>query len=388
MTWRARIVLPIAFLLCGPAFAMEKIWAEVQEPLEGDRIREPIGLVEVKGWAGTGFRGKHDVVVTLDRSASTFGPSGSDINGNGIVGRIRSLDRFGQRVRGMDDEGDTIASAQLVAAQRLIERLNPETTRMGLVTFGSTERIRAKIGSTREELLKALLLLPHAPETGGTYFYGAIIASINAFGIDPNNSSEQRHRSIIFLSDGLPNQPGTFADATKFAVRAAKHAARAGIRIHSFALGDVVASRPEVFQQMANATHGELLILEKPGEIVNLVPHLSLTKLSHVRIDNLSSSQPAKAVRLFPDGSFDAYAPLEVGKNILRITIHGEDGAEHAIDRVVHFTKLRSDDDKGRQRLEALRKQLEIRTLETQLAAEIRTRREEIRKRSLTIEVD
>ena len=91
------------------------------------------------------------------------------------------------------------------------------------------------------------------PGPGGTYFYGALIASIKVFEQADGGPGERRHRSIIFLSDGLPNRPAPPAAAAKAAVRASKHAARAQIRIYSFALGPEVASRPDVFLEMARA---------------------------------------------------------------------------------------------------------------------------------------
>ena len=57
------------------------------------------------------------------------------------------------------------------------ERLDSEQTRMGIVTFGRTERVIARVGATPDTLMKALDRLPPRPERSGTYFYGAIIAS-------------------------------------------------------------------------------------------------------------------------------------------------------------------------------------------------------------------
>ena len=69
---------------------------------------------------------------------------------------------------------------------------------------------------------------------------------------------------------------------------------------------------------------------------------MSLTKLESVAIENLTASKRARAVRLFPDGTFDGYAPLDEGENLLRITVKGEKGGVHTIDRKVLFTKTRA----------------------------------------------
>ena len=121
--------------------------------------------------------------------------------------------------------------------------------------------------------------LPDQPEKGGTYFYGAIIAAIKVFELAEASENGTRHRSMIFLSDGRPNEPPPGSFAAKAAVRASQHAAKAKIRIYAFALGTEVAASPDVFLEMTRVNGGELLIVENPGEIVEYVPYMSLTKL-------------------------------------------------------------------------------------------------------------
>src|SRR5262245_18534775 len=76
---RAPILLAlVGAALAAPAARAENIFLDVDTPHSGDLVREPLGLCEVKGWTGTGLRGKHDVVVVLDRSGSTFRSSGMD----------------------------------------------------------------------------------------------------------------------------------------------------------------------------------------------------------------------------------------------------------------------------------------------------------------------
>ena len=391
LTKRAAVALSLALMPCLCLTARsaygEAIWAELDSPRQRQIVREPVGLVEVRGWAGTGERGRHDVVIVLDRTASTFEPSGADVDGDGKIGRTVRIGLGGGRsLEVVSDPDDTIASAQLIAARRLIERLDPDSTRMGLITFDRTERVLARIGTPTNEILEALNALPNRPGPGGTYFYGAIIAAIKVFEQAPTNG-ENRNRSIIFLSDGLPNRPSPPTSAAKAAVRASQHAARAKIRIYSFALGPEVASRPKVFLDMAKANGGELLIVEDPSGIVDFVPHMSLTSLSGVKIDNLSASQSARAIRLFPDGTFDGYIPLSPGENLLRITVSGEAGGTRTIDRIVTFEKTRTDTAEGQERLAELLRQLRIRTLETVLAEEARRKRDYVVERQLEITI-
>ena len=329
------------------------------------------------------------MVIVIDRTASTFLPSGVDIDADGEVGKIIKIPtRYGQWIQRVSDPGDTIAQAQMIAARGLIERLDPTSTRMGLVTFGRTERVLARLGSSREELLDVLNQLPNRPEKGGTYFYGAIIASIKVFELAEGSEDGSRHRSMIFLSDGRPNEPPPGSFAAKAAVRASQHAAKAKIRIYAFALGTEVAANPDVFIDMTRANGGELLIVENPGEIVEYVPYMSLTKLRELEIENVTTGRSARAVRLFPDGTFDGFAPLVPGENLLRVTVHDDSGASRSLERTVTFEKTSTDTAEARKRLELLLEQLRVRTLETQLAKEARRKRERILERQLTIEVE
>src|SRR5882672_11225357 len=62
-----RLALGILLAVLGAALAptarAERVFVEVDTPRSADAVREPINLVEVRGWAGTGLRGKHDVVI-------------------------------------------------------------------------------------------------------------------------------------------------------------------------------------------------------------------------------------------------------------------------------------------------------------------------------------
>jgi hypothetical protein len=362
----------------------EAIWAELDRPRSQERIREPVGLLEVRGWAGTGMRGQHDVIIALDRTASTFEPSGSDVDGDGHVGKRIRIERG---VEIISDPDDTIQAAQLLAARQLIQRLDSTSTRMGIVTFARTEKVLARVGTPRDDLLAALDGLPPRPGRGGTYFYGAIIASLKVFEQAPP-SGGRRHQSIIFLSDGLPNRPSPPAFAAKAAVRASQHAAKANVRIYSFALGPEVASHPQVFLDMAEANRGELLIVENPGDIIYFVPHMSLTNLSKVEIRNVTTGKKGRAVRLFPDGTFDGYVTLAEGENLLLVTVHGEGGGTKTVERKVVFEKTAGDTDAARRRLEQLLAKIRERTLETQLAEEARLKRKQALARQLEIRVE
>jgi hypothetical protein len=386
---RALALGAIVVLALAPAIARaEHVWADLEQPYPGQLVREAIGLVEVRGWAGTGVRGSHDVVLAIDRSASTFRPAGVDVDGDGTIGEIVQVRARGGMRRVLTDPDDTIAGAQLLAARRLIDRLDTRSTRMGIVTFGRTERVHARVGTPAEQLRIALDRIPNRPEEGGTYFYGALIAAMKVLEQAALADGEERHRSIILLSDGLPNQPPPPALAAKAAVRASKHASREQIRIYAFALGPTVAARPEVFLEMVRANGGELLIVEEPGDIVEYVPYMSLTKLAGVELENATTGERGRAVRVFPDGTFDGFAPLVPGENLLRVTAQGEAGGVRVLELTVRFEKTSGLSPEERLRLQKLLEELRARTIETELAQRARLKREEALRRTLEITID
>ncbi len=100
-----------------------------------------------------------------------------------------------------------------------------------------------------------------------------------------------------------------------------------------------------------------------------------------MRLQNLTTGQRGRAVRMFPDGSFDGFAPLAPGMNTIRFTATGEAGGETSVEHRIRFEKTSSDTIDGRARIEQLLRELEIRSMQMKLAEEIRARREEAKRR-------
>lgn len=385
-----RVIAVCAVLLAGHAWAAEKIWLDLEAPREGQRVRAAVGLVEVRGWAGTGVRGGHDVLIAIDRSLSVWEPSGADIDGDGRIGEMRQQSASpGRHAFWTTDAGDTIFQAELSAARKLIERLDPSTTRMGIVAFGGRAKVLAPLGSSDAELLDAIDRLPGFADWTGTHFYAAMKRALEAFEKAPAVAgSGQRQRAIILLSDGLPTVPAPVSSAEAFTLVGAKRAAQMDVKIFAFAVGPKAVADPRMFTEIAEVTGGDVILVDQPIDVIEYVPHISLTKLTHLTIDNLSASKQARAVRLFPDGTFDGYAPLVEGENLLRITVHSEGGGFHHLDRKVIFAKTPAETDADQAALRALLKELRIRTLETELAARIRRKRAEERERRLEIKTE
>jgi len=374
-----------------PAAAVgERVFVEIEAPEEGIAIRSPVPLVEIRGWAGTGLRGTHDVLLAVDRSLSAWRPSGSDIDGDGEIGRMR------EDVRDSDnadhpfwttDAGDTIYRAEVLAAGKLIERLDPARTHMGLITFGGGGEVRAPLGSSASELAQALYHLPAHGDGGGTNFSVAIKRAIAEF--ERNGEKQKgRTRSLMLLSDGFPSTGQSPKGERVFIDVAARRAREAGVRIYGFAIGRRAVQNPEALQALTRQTGGDLMLVTDPAEVIELMPYTSLTGVERVEIDNLSTSASARSVRVFPDGTFDAYAPLHAGLNVLRVTAYTETGDTRVLDRRVFFERLPADTPQRRAEARRLLRDLQVRTIEMELAARARQKRKQARWRELDIQVE
>ena len=85
---RRTAVLAVVSLLLGTSAAAE-VWVEVAQPAADMRFEESVPYIEVRGHAWTGESPFLDVMIAIDLSRSTLVASGSDIDGDGRVGRFR-----------------------------------------------------------------------------------------------------------------------------------------------------------------------------------------------------------------------------------------------------------------------------------------------------------
>jgi len=380
---RQILLAALGAALVTPAARGEQVYLEIDAPHSGDLVNEPIPLVEVRGWAGTGLRGKHDVVIVIDRSASTFRASGVDVDGDGVIAHTYPGDPPDEIVLWTSDFGDTIVSAETLAARRLVERLDPDTVRLGIITFGGNAKLEAPIGTSRAQLLAALDALPPRPNPNGTNMYGAIETAIDAFEAAPKEpGGPPRQREILLLSDGMPTSPPEPRGAAQLvSVHAAKNAARAHARIYAYALGPEAAAAHESFQEIVAANGGELTVLDAPADIVEFVPYLSLTSIAKVSLENTTNGEAGRAMRLFPDGSFDGFAPLQPGRNELRFTATSQGGSLATTTRWLTFDKALPDPEK----LERFKKLLQVRAIETELAERAQHKLEVQRQKQLEV---
>ncbi len=370
--------------------ASASVWLEVSLPAAGAVEVGPIGLAEVVGRAGSGGLAGHDVVIAIDVSGSTAAASGADVDGDGSVGRASSRAREAWRNFNprwlSSDAGDTILAAELAAARRLVDLLDPDT-RAGLVTFSGRAKVVAGLGSKPEELAAALDELAETFGSGATHLADAIRLGSESLR-DRAGPDAARQRSLLILSDGYPTEPAPESAAAEAALAAARDAADAGVRIYSYALGLTEIREEDVFAQIAEVSGGRLARVARPAEIVHELVRVDLAYVAEVRAENRTSGESARAVRVFPDGSFDGFVALVPGENAIAITARGHDGSERVLERIVRFERRGPVDaaeaERFDVRMEVLLQRLRDRSVETALRSEIEAQR--VRAREVKIE--
>ncbi len=376
----------------------------VHEPKEGEVIRSAIEFAQIAGSGGIGTVIGQDVVIAIDESVSTFDATGRDVDGDGKVGRagafpkghpstprVVSTGRVSLRpVRRRDannvwrwssDFGDTVIEAELLAARRLLEQLDPDTTRVAVITFAGKTNVLSQL-TTPDEALEALDRYEVHLDWGGTNPTSALLEAVDVF-TQPGRSSELRQRTVLLLSDGrLPHSRRRIVrDRT---LRAARLLGQFGIRVHAFSLGSSSDEAPEFLGKIAKHSGGRFISVENAAEVVSELSNLPLTGLANVAMRNLRTGESGRAVRVFPDGSFDGYLRLEPGENEFEVIAEMESGDQIALKRKIFFQAPDHPTTEDLAAARRMQEELGLRTTEIELLAERRARQ----RGELKIEVE
>ena len=375
--------LSLVVLVGASRSQAEPVWIEFDSPLVGETVRSAVPVVEIAGRAGQGARYNYDVVVAIDVSESTHFPSGYDADGDGDVGAVsrRGARRGDGSLRLVrlwtTDPDDTIMKASLVTAKALIDRLGENGARVGVITFSGRTRTRAKVGDVTRASLSIGKIRPGVHGTGTNL--GKAIRRASTWLRRAQKSDELRDPIIIVLSDGLPTQPAPAIYAKQSAILAAEKARKWGIRIFGLALGPQAGGN-NVLRNLAQHTQGGFIALQQPKSVLGIVPAVAGDLvLSDVRVRNLTADRGGRAVRIFPDGTFDALLPVRPGQNQIEIQVALDAGGSATFHRTVDFVL----DETERELLRRMRE----RTLETALGLRAEMPRPRIR-RSITVPAD
>jgi hypothetical protein len=333
-----------------------EVMIELEEPHEGSVFGEATGaFVAGRAFALLGEFRRFDVAIVLDTSGSTAKMSGADINGNGIIGK----DRLGG-ILGASDPGDSILAAEVAAARRVLRGLDPRTTRVSLITFagsppGGGGLVFRSSGPPRPAITEEALtsdferiersldrVLQRGPEGLTHMAEGLRTAVVELKGYrgglsEPDPESE---KIVLFFTDGqptLPFDPMFEADNVKTVLRAADQAARAGVRVHSFAIGPEALDGPVTTIEMASRTGGYFTPVRHPGDLIEVIDSVSFSNIATLSVRNATTGEPATQLETSADGSFAALVPLQVGRNRIEIVARAADGSEASLERTVAY---------------------------------------------------
>jgi len=368
----------------APAEIDDTLWVELLTPALDTPVRSPLGLVEVSGRAGSGAYRAVDIVIAIDLSESTFYPSGADVDLDGTTGEIvgRGARSVSGAYRPIDrwttDPDDTIVRAELEAARRLVRRLAlGDWARVGIVTFTGQAKVLAPVGEPAAAL-EALNDIRASLDLTGTNIGAAVHRSLAALRNAPARG--ERQQIVLVLSDGQPTMPTPGIHARSYALNSAKRAARHGVPVYGFALGDQSDARSHVLQDMAEATGGKFVAVEHVADVVDHLPYTDFAGIEAVDIHNVTTGSDGRAVRIFADGSFDGFVQLAAGPNLVEITVRTSSGREIRVRRPIDFQPLAPASTGD---LDALHDTIRRRTLEMELAKRVRR----APQRNLEIEV-
>jgi hypothetical protein len=390
---RAALALAALLVAAGPARAAS-FAVDLEAPADAP-FETPLPLIELRGRAGLPGARRHDVVIAIDLSDSTTAPSGMDLDGDGPGGRtspalLRELEQAGadpalrKRLTELDLEDSTLF-AELAAAEVLLERLDPRAFRVGLVVFSDAARVVAPLGSRPEVLRRALAGLRRelGRDLRGTNFEAAIRSALGELAPASEGAPRPgeagpvaggaRKRSLLLLSDGVPTLPPHGRRPQQHALEAAQEAALAGVRIYAYAIGPEAEAGLDLYRAVAATTGGAFERIEQPADAIARLRRVDLASLASVEIVNETSGQAARAVRTFPDGSFDGFVPLEPGANRVRVTALADDGSRGTVQREVVYRPAPGEELSAARQAEqrALLDELRRRTREVELWAEV-----------------
>ena len=340
----------------GESKAAANLTLAIDYPAPGAVLAQSTCGVFVSGRASAlpGTLRPFEVMLVIDTSRSTEEPSGADIDGDGRIGGrpFASLDFFFLRLA--LDPGDSILAAEIAAARQLVGRLDPRQTRIGLVAFsggtGQGHSRRAPAATTLEPLtqdyarVEAALdsLLDTAPEGSTHMAAGLDQATTELRGLRGASSrpDPEAEKLVLFFTDGqptLPHGPDAMLDNVRAVLRAADRAERAGVRVHSFAIGPEALAGPIAAVEMARRTRGSFTPVRSPGDLVRAAEDVELASIEEVTLWNETRREAARFLWLGGDGSWAGLVDLAPGRNRLRVRARAGDGGEAERFIEVHF---------------------------------------------------
>jgi Mg-chelatase subunit ChlD len=323
-------------------------WVQIRSPKDGAQItqEQEYLLVSGKVASGTVSSSLVDVVLVLDVSGSTAYYAGTDFY------EFSQLPNFYVRIRPSKCPGNfkpgrhnlrtSILAAEIVASRRLLSQLNPETTRVGVVTFADEVSVRQPLTHDFAEVRSALDLIYKRGPLGGTNMVDAIRVATDELLVKGQSEKYlDSTKALLLMTDGFPTLPAgdcpSFQADADLAIDAARRAGQAGVSVHVFALGEEALSNPRAAVGIAKESGGTYTAVTRPADVLAIVDNVSAVGVNFLHVTNETMGQKALQSRLAADGFFASAVPLVEGLNRIQVLARSSDGAIGKDTITVHY---------------------------------------------------
>jgi hypothetical protein len=234
----------------------------------------------------------------------------------------------------------SILAAEIVASRRLLSQLNPETTRVGVITFGGQAWLRQRLTHDFEQVRSALDSIYKRGPDGGTNMVGGIrVATDELLGKGESEKYLDSIKALFFFTDGFPTLPSRDCTSTNadLATDAARRAGKAGISVHVFALGEEALSQPRAAIGIAGESGGTYTAVTRPADVLAVVDKVSAVGVDSIQVTNETIEQKAVQSRLAVDGFFASAGPVVEGLNRIQVLGRASDGSVAQDTITVHY---------------------------------------------------
>lgn len=320
---------------------------QILSPKDGARIVQDQNSILISGKVSTqGARSPNvDIFFVIDVSGSTAHYAGVDLADAGDMSVPSAPSGLGRPQIGIFGGGfgmsgppirnlrNSILAAEVAATRRLLAQLNPQTTRVGLITFSEKGRLLQPLThdfvQVRQALEGILIDGPH----GGTNMVEAIRLAVKELaGLGLSERRDDSLKVQFFLTDGFPTLPigggkRVTQEDTNFSVNAARISGKAGIKIHVFALGEEALSYPAAAVGIARESGGIFTPVVRAADILSVLENVSVVGVDYVEVVNVTTGQKASHLRLAADGFFSAALPMAEGLNRIQVLARASGGA-------------------------------------------------------------
>jgi hypothetical protein len=240
------------------------------------------------------------------------------------------------RVREDADDDDSVLAAEARAVVALLSRMGCPETRLALIAYGGDVDPRTPDASIivpptadTNEVDSGLERLLLAGPNGLTNIAAALEAAHELFLAPTNELTDERRAHVLLLSDGLPTLPhlGDKQANARAALVGADRLAKAGVRIHTVAVGTEATDDPKVLRELAHVGGGAFVSAREPASLPIVLDSLEFAGVADVAIRNATTGSAPASIRRFADGCFGALLPVTEGRNQVEVVAHGSLGA-------------------------------------------------------------